>query len=546
MTENDSGALVDRYYNAERLTIIISLVLIFYQVFGLDEFTSIPVIDVKLREPAQFPFAATIVLVIALAFTIIEWMQSSGVARHKFIFRIRLAITLAFAYVATWLNYPALIKDTPFSTIPWLWVLCYTSIGFGIGALLSVLILSTLMIRSAEQARQTDLPRIPVAAQRQYIIWGPIIFALIISVFVANHYSPKELLPLVPFLIGIPALIPLISLIANLFFHHDINGKRLSFSKRISLLKEAFHTHDYMYYLAEEGGKAATELSIPKNEKPFKLQRSIREAFAIDRRPIDFRAETLKEISMRIMTVDGNPANQSPENIVVKIETSDSSDEYVPVCIFIPELNEKKELLVKKNIIEKHATNYLRNNAEREIHQQEYFSYSINQAVIETIEAEFKTPLHAAATSGRQETLETYLAKGHDINERDASGWTPLLHAVAQGYASMVQFILEKGANPDISNYLGITPIMYAARYGNTNIAKQLLDFGAKLELKDKYGDTALAVAVRNGHKAIVELLLSKGASINNKNIEGLTPLDIAYKEKQGKIARLLRKQIAG
>jgi hypothetical protein len=53
MNEDNSKPLVERYYKWEKSVWTIALLLIVWQVFGLNDATSLPLLDVELRDPGK-------------------------------------------------------------------------------------------------------------------------------------------------------------------------------------------------------------------------------------------------------------------------------------------------------------------------------------------------------------------------------------------------------------------------------------------------------------------------------------------------------------
>jgi Ankyrin repeats (3 copies) len=67
-----------------------------------------------------------------------------------------------------------------------------------------------------------------------------------------------------------------------------------------------------------------------------------------------------------------------------------------------------------------------------------------------------------AARKGRNEIVETLLAKGGDIETKDRDGRTPLMIAAQYGRTATVQLLLGKGAKPDIRDSRGWNAYMLA------------------------------------------------------------------------------------
>jgi Raf kinase inhibitor-like YbhB/YbcL family protein len=81
------------------------------------------------------------------------------------------------------------------------------------------------------------------------------------------------------------------------------------------------------------------------------------------------------------------------------------------------------------------------------------------------------TPLIVAAAGNCVETVDLLVARGADLNARNADGWTPLMKATAAGHAEVVEKLLAKGADMDVADSLGRTAWMYAAMANHEEIA---------------------------------------------------------------------------
>lgn len=169
--------------------------------------------------------------------------------------------------------------------------------------------------------------------------------------------------------------------------------------------------------------------------------------------------------------------------------------------------------------------------------------------------------LHAAASRGDLEGIESALKAGADVNSRDQRGQTPLARALEDANAfshrlgpkvttSAVERLLDAGVDLDLNDSLGDTAIHHAAcvpdprffdllveRGGDprhvtqsgysvllhacfqpASPAKQaillrLIEAGADLDQRSSFGEFPLAVCVRFGDLAALKLLLDAGAN---------------------------------
>ena len=180
-----------------------------------------------------------------------------------------------------------------------------------------------------------------------------------------------------------------------------------------------------------------------------------------------------------------------------------------------------------------------------------------------------------AICQGNIGAVQDFLAKGADVNAKDASGRAPLTAAVESGYFPIVRLLLDKGAELDSRNSTGQTILMAALKldrtrfYGriipcdkivqtlldakadvtakdndgrtvlmtcvvsasNKKMLQLLLDKGADIHAKDKEGNTVLHLAIRHDRYYVVPFLLEKGANVNAQDNEGTTPLMLSVQE---------------
>src|SRR5262249_21453671 len=107
--------------------------------------------------------------------------------------------------------------------------------------------------------------------------------------------------------------------------------------------------------------------------------------------------------------------------------------------------------------------------------------------------------------------LKARLAKGADVNTRDARDTTLLMHAAAVGSADAVKLLLDSGADVNTANPLGSTALTFAA--DQPAKATLLVAKGANVNAATKLGRTPLMIAAHcDGCSSIVKLLLDKGA----------------------------------
>ena len=167
------------------------------------------------------------------------------------------------------------------------------------------------------------------------------------------------------------------------------------------------------------------------------------------------------------------------------------------------------------------------------------------------------------------------LARGVDVNERDAYGQTPLMVAVTSGVDSaVIKLLLDCGANISARDPGGETALFKSIQNydsdkpDNLPVVTLLLNAGADVNAKGVSGDSALYYSVgtkvfplllsrgakiftphdpngtwlmhhacdsccdlfseNKGDYSVIETLLARGVSINSRDWEGVTPLLVA------------------
>lgn len=128
------------------------------------------------------------------------------------------------------------------------------------------------------------------------------------------------------------------------------------------------------------------------------------------------------------------------------------------------------------------------------------------------------------------------LARGADVNLRDAEGKTALMWAVADLRAGneVAEALLDSGAKTEIQDDSGRTALTWAAIAGRADLARTLLGRHAGLDPKTEKGRTPLMLAAINGHADVVRLLVQHGARLNIRDAAGKTALQLAQEEPKG------------
>lgn len=203
----------------------------------------------------------------------------------------------------------------------------------------------------------------------------------------------------------------------------------------------------------------------------------------------------------------------------------------------------------------------------------------VQMAPSKTEEAHYQG-LHDAVASGDLPELTRLIAKGADVNRRDARGRTALMVAVyrerrvafialvdagadvdafdADRYDVLtiaavaddlwsVRRALTSGADPRAvtSPYEG-TALIAAAHLGHVEVVRALIAAGAPLDHVNNLGWTALIEAIVLGdgeqpHVEVVKALVKAGADVNLADSSGTRPLSLAENAGYAKIAAILK-----
>lgn len=141
-------------------------------------------------------------------------------------------------------------------------------------------------------------------------------------------------------------------------------------------------------------------------------------------------------------------------------------------------------------------------------------------------QAEGRTPLFQAAGLGNATAIvRLLLDSGADPGATTANGQTPLHMAALRGNRASLKLLLARKVNVNARAGNGATALMGASSSGDSIAVQILLAAGADPNLLTKKKDSALGDAATSGVEASVRLLLDHGAKVNVQDDRGYSPL---------------------
>ena len=151
-----------------------------------------------------------------------------------------------------------------------------------------------------------------------------------------------------------------------------------------------------------------------------------------------------------------------------------------------------------------------------------------------------RTPLHAAAYSGRDKIVHMLLEHGANIGAEDKKGRTPLHDAAGRRNVEAMRVLLEHGANIGAEDKTGRTPLHEAAEHEDVEVMRVLLEHSANMGAEDKTGRTPLHEAAKHGDVEVMRVLLGHGANKGARDETGRTPLHEAAERGNAEVMRVL------
>ncbi|XP_008577614.1 PREDICTED: ankyrin repeat domain-containing protein 35 isoform X2 [Galeopterus variegatus] len=140
--------------------------------------------------------------------------------------------------------------------------------------------------------------------------------------------------------------------------------------------------------------------------------------------------------------------------------------------------------------------------------------------------------------------VKVLLQHGANEDAVDAENRSPLHWAASSGCASSVLLLCDHEAFLDVLDNDGRTPLMIASLGGHAAICSQLLQRGARVNVTDKDDKSALILACEKGSAEVAELLLSHGADAGAVDSMGHDALHYALHTQEKALCRLLRQAL--
>lgn len=293
-----------RYYFAEATVWLLGAILLISQFVGLKTSQPVPILNIILENKQDYPRVVAALLGASALYFIFAWKQSSRKARASYWLQVHAWVTILWVCVSLWLSYPLIAAKTDFAVVSPAWFLGFLAIGFLLGQLVSVLALSTLMIRTSSEAETIKLPRIPIVTRAQYRVWIPVIFLLLGAYIVLWHYSPEIIKELGLAIAFVPFLFIVGEEFAWLCMSQDENGTRIPLSKRVAGMKEVVAVHDYASILAHKGREAAEELGISTETSIQEMQNTMQEKYALGPQSGSFQCVSQEELQLKAYPKD--------------------------------------------------------------------------------------------------------------------------------------------------------------------------------------------------------------------------------------------------
>jgi hypothetical protein len=539
--------LSSRYYAAEAMVWLVAIFLFIARFVGLGPAQSLPIVDVAIARQEQLPRLTALLLCLVALYMVAEWTLSRRSAKARASAKVRFALTLACASAAIWIWYPVVVAGTRLFPIAPSWVAAFVVYGLLLGGVISLLIDVVLMIRTVEESKRIQLPRIPVASHAQLVVFLPALILLLALYYPLRSFAPAPARDVSLILTSASLVAAILHGTLPWFFPRDADGNRTTFAARKATLRGIYDKHDYQSLLAANADTLEAQRPV-RPASPQEMQRILRKHITdgYDSSRVRFRVVLREELRFRPFAKDRDRNNDSSANRGIRVYTATGERPFsvtVEVCATLTEgLEETKVLELPVELVESCAEEYVAGGKDwDDVDFHKLASHALNESVRRMLAGAAPAALYQAAMAGDGAAVKEIIALGAKVNERSEFGWTALIAAAAQGHVEILEDLLLAGADPDIANLQDVTPLMYGARYGNADVCRTLIEHGADVNLPDLWGSTALIIAAAQGQDTILDALLAAGADPALSNKDSKTALQIAQELGKGEIAKKLR-----
>ncbi len=140
-----------------------------------------------------------------------------------------------------------------------------------------------------------------------------------------------------------------------------------------------------------------------------------------------------------------------------------------------------------------------------------------------------RTPLHLAVYSGDQDTVNTLLELGAEINARDKVGYTPLHWAAWLNQREIAKLLLKRGGGANQYSRERLSPLHLAAWRNHPEVIKELLNNGANRHaLTYQYAMPFHYAALAGNQDSLSMLMKDKQTNVDYTSANGFTALHLA------------------
>lgn len=140
-------------------------------------------------------------------------------------------------------------------------------------------------------------------------------------------------------------------------------------------------------------------------------------------------------------------------------------------------------------------------------------------------------PIHAAVNCfASEEVLESLIADGYDINQRNSQGITPINAAIISKQNELAKILIRHNADPFITDNNGNCAVTLSFAPDAEDVLDELIAICGNMT--DVQGDTILHYAARNGKADLISHIVSSGVDKRIKNNDGETAGDVARRWK--------------